>query len=68
MLRSLVIFFIALGVLEAVAIALGKLNLLAGLGAICLAVFFAGVLHGLGGLQNDIRALLAHLRAQSPQR
>ena len=68
MLRVLVIFFIALGVLEAVGIAVGKLNLLAGLGAICLAVFFAGVLHGLGGLQKDIRALLAYLREQGPPR
>jgi hypothetical protein len=62
MLRALVIFFIAMGVLEVVAIAIGKTNLMGGLVVICLAVFFAGVLHGLGGLQKDIRVLLAYLR------
>ncbi len=62
MLRALVFFFIAMGALEALAIATGKTNLMGGLAVISLAVFFAGVLHGLGGLQADIRALLAHLR------
>jgi len=74
MLRALAIFFVAMGVLEAVAIAMGKAELMGGLVVICLAVFFAGVLHGLGAIQKDIRMLLTHLhettgrsRTQDPQ-
>jgi hypothetical protein len=64
MLRALVVFFLAVGAFEVVATALGKLSLVAGLGAICLAVFFAGVLHGMRAMQQDLRALLTLLREQ----
>jgi hypothetical protein len=67
MLRALVIFFVAMGLLEAVAIAIGKTNLMGGLVVVCLAVFFAGVLYGLDGLQRDLRVLSALLR-ESPGR
>ena len=61
MLRALVILFLAMAVLEAVAIATGKANLMGGLVVICLALFFAGALYALGGIQKDVRGLLTHL-------
>ena len=65
MLRALVIFFVAMGVLEVVAVAIGKANLMGGLVIICLALFFAGTLHALAGIQQDVRALLAHARGST---
>jgi hypothetical protein len=65
MLRVLVILFVALAALEIVAVALGKANVMGGLVIIGLALFFAGALHALGGIQQDVRALLAHLRGRA---
>ncbi len=62
MLRALVIFFVAMGALEVVAVAIGKANIMGGLVVIGLAAFFAGALHALDGIGRDVRGLVAHLR------
>jgi hypothetical protein len=65
MLRALVILFVAMAALEIAAVALGKANLMGGLVIIGLALFFAGTLHALDGIQRDVRGLLAHLRGSA---
>jgi len=57
MLRVSWIFFLGVGALELALMALGKLNLGAGLVVIPFALFFAAVLYGVERMQRDLRAV-----------
>jgi hypothetical protein len=60
MLRSLSWLFFAVAVCEVVLTLAHKLDLGAGLVAICFALFFGGVFHGLSAIELDVRALREH--------
>jgi hypothetical protein len=60
MLRVLSWLFFVVGILEVVLILIHKLDLGMGLPAICFAVFFGGLFHGLATIERHVRALRDH--------